>query len=311
MSLKIWFLATRPWSFVMTVISVGLAGSLAWRVGSFEPLYFLLTLVGLIAFHAASNMLNDYYDVKHTVDRYGAPTTRYRPHPLISGQIGVRPFQTAIVFLYVVVLSIATYLSFVRGLIVLAFTVAGLFFSYFYTADPFPLKHRALGEVSVFLTWGPLMVGGTYFVLTGRLDVLPIIASLPLSVLVTAVIFANNMRDVDYDKTVNITTLPIILGKERSLRFYQYSLLSAYLVVFALIATAVLPPTTLLVVLTIPDAIRLVRTFRSGIPDAADPLTAQLAFRFGLLMIVGIVIGNFLEIFGIKIPIFFIGRLDS
>ncbi|MEM2236392.1 MAG: prenyltransferase, partial [Nitrososphaerota archaeon] len=298
MSLKMWFLATRPWSFVMTIVSVGLAGSLAWRSGSFEPLHFLLTLFGLIAFHAASNMLNDYYDVKHTVDRQGAPTTRYRPHPLVSGQIEIRSFQAVVVFLYAIVLSIATYLSFVRGPIVLAFTVAGLFFSYFYTADPVPLKHRALGEISVLLTWGPLMVGGTYFVLTGKVDVLPVIVSLPIGVLVMAVLFANNLRDVDYDKAVNITTLPIILGKERSLKFYQYSLLSAYLIVFVLVAITTLPPTTLLVILTIPNAIRLVRTFKHSIPDAADPLTAQLTLRFGLLMIAGVLIGSFLETFG-------------
>jgi len=298
MSLKVWFLATRPWSFVMTAVSVGLAGSLAWRVGSFEPLYFLLTLFGLIAFHAASNMLNDYYDVKHTVDVDGAPTTRYRMHPLLSGQIDVKPFRIMIASLYAVVLSIATYLSLVRGPVVLVFTIAGLFFSYFYTADPVPLKHRALGEISALLTWGPLMVGGTYFVLTGRIDALPVIASLPIGVLVMTVLFANNMRDVDYDRTVNITTLPMLLGKERSLTFYKYSILSAYLILFALVVAALLPPTTLLVILTIPSAIRLVRIFKRGIPDAADPLTAQLAFRFGLLMIAGVLVGSFLEKFG-------------
>ena len=298
MSLKVWFLATRPWSFMMTAVSVGLAGSLAWRVGSFEPLYFLLTLFGLIAFHAASNMLNDYYDVKHTVDVDGAPTTRYRMHPLLSGQIDVKPFRIMIASLYAVVLSIATYLSLVRGPVVLVFTIAGLFFSYFYTADPVPLKHRALGEISALLTWGPLMVGGTYFVLTGRIDALPVIASLPIGVLVMTVLFANNMRDVDYDRTVNITTLPMLLGKERSLTFYKYSILSAYLILFALVVAALLPPTTLLVILTIPSAIRLVRIFKRGIPDAADPLTAQLAFRFGLLMIAGVLVGSFLEKFG-------------
>jgi len=303
MGLKTWFLATRPWSFVMTAVSIGLAGSLAWKVGSFEPLHFLLTLFGLIAFHAASNMLNDYYDVKHAVDVYGAPTTRYRVHPLLSGQIGVKSFTIAIAFLYVVVLSIATYLSLVRGFVVLLFTVAGLFFSYFYTADPVPLKHRALGEISALLTWGPLMVGGTYFVLTGRLDFLPVLASLPIGVLVMTVLFANNMRDVDYDKTVNITTLPMILGKERSLSFYEYSIISAYVALFALVVAALLPPTTLLVILTIPNAIRLIKIFKHGVPDAADPLTAQLTLRFGLLMIAGVLIGDLLEIFGIKLSL--------
>jgi 1,4-dihydroxy-2-naphthoate octaprenyltransferase len=287
----------------MTAVSVGLAGSLAWRVGSFEPLHFLLTLFGLIAFHAASNMLNDYYDVKHAVDVYGAPTTRYRVHPLLSGQIGVKSFTIAIAFLYAVVLSIATYLSLVRGFVVLLFTVAGLFFSYFYTADPVPLKHRALGEISTLLTWGPLMVGGTYFVLTGRLDLLPVLASLPIGVLVMTVLFANNMRDVDYDKTVNITTLPMILGKERSLSFYKYSIISAYVALFALVVAALLPPTTLLVILTIPNAIRLIKIFKHGVPDAADPLTAQLTLRFGLLMIAGVLIGDLLEIFGIKLSL--------
>jgi len=155
-----------------------------------------------------------------------------------------------------------------------------------------------LGEISALLTWGPLMVGGTYFVLTGRIDALPVIASLPIGVLVMTVLFANNMRDVDYDRTVNITTLPMLLGKERSLSFYKYSILSAYLILFALVVAALLPPTTLLVILTIPSAIRLVRIFKRGIPDAADPLTAQLAFRFGLLMIAGVLVGSFLEKFG-------------
>ncbi|MCS6902787.1 MAG: prenyltransferase, partial [Candidatus Bipolaricaulota bacterium] len=87
MNLQTWFLATRPWSFSMTAISVGVGGALAALHQSFDLWLFLVTLVGAIAVHAATNLINDYFDYKRGVDRPGAPTTLYRPHPLVQGLI--------------------------------------------------------------------------------------------------------------------------------------------------------------------------------------------------------------------------------
>lgn len=296
MRLKIWFLATRPWSFVMTLVSSGLAGAFALMHGVFDLSLFLVTTIGLILFHAVSNIVNDYYDYKHTVDRPGAPTTRYRPHPLVTGEISLRDIQVEISILYALILLIALYLSFIRGFMVLLFTIAGLFFSYFYTAEPLILKHKALGELAVLLSWGPLMTGGAYFVLTGRLDPLVITSSIPHGILVMAVLFANNMRDIDYDREAGIKTIPIILGLRKSLVMFQYMILSAFLIVIILVSIRYLPITSLLTLITSLDAYKLIKTFRKEIPDAADPMTAQLTLKFGVLLIIGIIISAYINI---------------
>lgn len=291
MSLRVWFYSTRPWSFVMTVVSVGLGGVLAYAKNGFDPLLFMLTLIGLIAFHAATNMVNDYFDVKHRVDTIDAPTAKYRQHPLLTLGISAKTFASVVAGLYAFVLSIATYIAFIRGLIVVLFTVAGLFFSYFYTAKPLLLKYRALGEPSVTLVWGPLMTGGTYYVLTGQIDVQVMAISLPVGILVGLVVFANNIRDIDYDASAGIRTLAIILGKQRSVKLYIAMLSSAYIITALLIMVRMLTPTAFLTLLTLPRAVKTINLFRREVPDAADPITAQLTMQFGFALIIGILAG--------------------
>ncbi|HUK79261.1 MAG TPA: UbiA family prenyltransferase, partial [Nitrososphaerales archaeon] len=105
MDAKTAFLSTRPWSFTMTFSSVTMGTLVAAIAGRFSPVYYALVLGGMIAFHAATNVLNDFYDVKHGVDREGAPTTKYRLHPAAFGQV---PLSTTLAFsiaLYAVTLA--------------------------------------------------------------------------------------------------------------------------------------------------------------------------------------------------------------
>ncbi len=299
MMLKVWFLAARPWSFVMTVVSASLAYIIAVSDG-LNPLVglplYLLTLLGLIIFHAATNMANDYFDVKHGVDRVGAPTTRYRPHPLITGQIDKRSFATVIAILYIMVFLIAGYLAMLRGPFIIALALAGFFFSLFYTSDPISFKYKAFGEPAVFLVWGPLMVGGAYYVMMGVLSPKPLLASIPIGLLVAMVLLANNIRDIDYDGSVGITTLATLLGRERSVELYRWTIISVYLLVPILVAMRILTPFSILTFLTLPQALSLIKLFKTHVPEAADPLTAQLTLKFGIMLIIG-------EILGILIPL--------
>lgn len=289
--LKAWFMATRPWSFVMTVISATLGLILALHAGSYDPFLFLLVLAGLIAFHAATNMLNDLYDVKHAVDRPEAPTAKYRRHPLLTGEFRTLEFAGGITFLYVCMLAIAAYLTFIRGWLVAAFAAAGFFFSFFYTADPIKFKHRPVGELAVFLTWGPLMVAGTYYVLTGMLSLGAALASTPIGILVALVLLANNIRDREYDARTGVRTLAVVLGHRRALMLYKFLIALAYLSLAGLVVAGILSPMSLLALFTLSQARRLVKLFGERVPDAADPLTAQLALHFGLFMLGGELIG--------------------
>lgn len=292
--MKKWLIATRPWSFVMTFISVSLAAALAYRSGVFNLLLYLITLAGLVISHAAGNMINDYFDVKYGVDRPDAPTARYRQHPLFQGGISERSFLRAILALYAIGLLIAGYLTLIRGYLIALFTLAGLFFSIFYTSSPLVFKYRSLGEPTVFIVWGPLMVGGSYFVISGELPPDPILASIPVGILVALVLLANNIRDVEYDGKVGITTIAVKLGRERALKLYEALLALAYISTALLIAIKVLSVWSLMTLLTLPRAINIVKTFRKEVPDAADPITAQLTLNYGALLILGELIGTLL-----------------
>lgn len=293
MSLKKWFIATRPWSFVMTAISVSLAAVLAFRLKAFDLYLYLLTLTGLILFHAATNMLNDHFDVKNKVDKFDAPTSRYRSHPLLEGEVGSRSFLTATAILYGLVMLIAGLLTMIRGPLIMLLTLGGLLASVFYTASPIAFKYRALGEPVVFLVWGPLMVGGSYYAISGELSVTPLLASIPIGLLVFLVLLANNIRDIEYDKTVVKATIPILLGAAKSLTVYAVLLAVTYAITIILVLTRVLSIFGLAALLTAPIGIGLVKIFRKKVPDTADPMTAKLTLLFGLLLIAGETVAGF------------------
>jgi 1,4-dihydroxy-2-naphthoate octaprenyltransferase len=296
LSLSVWFLAARPWSFVMTIVGVAIAAGLAASVGVVNPQLTALALIGLVLFHAATNMLNDHFDVKRRVDRPEAPTAKYRPHPLLAKQIPSRSFLGVVAALYTLVILGIIYMWSIRGPEVLLFAIPGLFFSIFYTADPINLKYRALGEFSVFLVWGPIMVTGAYHVLTARVELTPVLVSLPHGIWVALVLLANNTRDIEYDRGEGIKTLPILLGKDRSLKLFQLLIYSTYLIVAILVTARALTVFSLLTFLTLPAAVRLARTFRRALPDTADPMTAKLTLQFGILLTIGIYIGTVLSV---------------
>ncbi|MCX8103550.1 MAG: 1,4-dihydroxy-2-naphthoate octaprenyltransferase [Candidatus Bipolaricaulota bacterium] len=290
MNLQIWFLATRPWSFTMTAISVGVGGAIAALDGAFDVWLFVLTLIGAVCVHGATNLMNDYFDYQSGVDRPSAPTTLYRPHPLVQGLISPRAVLGVSVGLYGIAALIGLYLVSVTGLGLLWFIVVGAIASFFYTAGPIKYKYIALGELSVFTMWGPLMIGGTYFVQTSSLSPNAVLISLPFGLLVALVLLANNLRDIDYDGSVGIKTLGTLLGQSKTLLLYQGLIVLAYLAIIALIALKVLSPWGLLVFFSAPLALRLIQTLRQQIPNDADARTAQLDTLFGVCLIIALIL---------------------
>jgi 1,4-dihydroxy-2-naphthoate octaprenyltransferase len=252
-------------------------------------------MIGLMLAHLASNMTNDYYDVKHGVDKIDSPTSQYRPHPLLTGAIPKRSFKTAIIAMYIVALAIALILTWYRGLFVLLFTALGLFFGLFYTADPIIYKKRAVGELAVFIVWGPLMVGGSYYVLTGILEYYPMLISTPIGLLVALVLLANNLRDVEYDKEVGVET--IVKDKAQGLILYKGLLTIIYASTILLVLSRLLSPFSLITLYTVREAKMIVDVFQEEIPPTADPMTASLALHFGLLLLAGEIIGSLLSFY--------------
>ena len=280
----------------MTFSAVTMGALLAALGGTFNVFTYLLTLGGMIAFHAATNVLNDYYDVRHGVDKVGAPTTKYRLHPGALGQVPISSVLRFSVGLYAATLICAAYLSTVAGPLILAITCAGVVGSVLYTADPVVLKARGVGELTVFVMWGLLIPLGSYVVQTGAFSWVPMLATVPIGILVALVLLANNIRDIEYDGSVNNRTIAVRLGERAAAWFYGLLLASSYLFIGAEIVARFVSVWSLLVFLTLPGALPLLRMFRGPIPDNADPRTAALALQFSLLYMASLVLAIFLPV---------------
>jgi len=285
-----WFLASRPWSFTMTAISVSVGGALAAIDGNFSWALYLLTLLGTILLHAATNLINDYYDVKSGVDTREVSTAQYRPHPLVEGKLDAGQVHKAALVLYALSTTIGIYLVATRGWQLLLLGLIGAFGSFTYTAPPLKYKYNALGEISVFLMWGPFMVAGSYFVQCQAFSMNAFWISLPFGILVALVLLANNIRDIIHDRDKGILTLAIVLGRRKGLLLYATMVVFAYLGIILMSFIGPLHLWSLIVLLSMPLAFRLLYQMIKQVPADADARTAQLDTAFGVLLVISLVL---------------------
>lgn len=288
--LRNWFIATRPWSFTMTVISVSVGSSLASLDGRFSWALHLLAAAGAVFIHAGTNLLNDYYDVKHGLDTESAATAQYRQHAIVHGLLPARQVMRAAYALFAAGAAIGIYLTFASGWMVLFIGFIGILAGIGYTAPPMKYKHIALGEASVFLMWGPLMVEGAYYVQMQVLSLNAFLVSIPFGVLVALTIFANNIRDIDHDKARHIRTIAIWLGPEKGIHAYLMLVVLAYASTLLISLAGVISLWGLLVFLSLPLAVQLLSRMKRGIPPDADARTAKLDTAFGVLLMAALII---------------------
>jgi 1,4-dihydroxy-2-naphthoate octaprenyltransferase len=266
-----WLLITRASVFPMTLTSGAIGGLLAVGSPDTNWLYFAAALFGLLVAHAANNMINDYFDLEGGVDTQDYVRAQYAPHPVLNGLISKTGLILAIAVVNLIDLGILVFLTQRRGWPVALFALLGLFVSVFYVAPPLQLKHRGFGEPGVALVWGPLMIGGTYFVTAGTLPPWVLVASLPYALLVTTVLMGKHVDKLDADSAKGIRTLPVILGRERALFLTQQLLVSFFVFVGSLVLTGTLSVWTLLVFLAAPKVFEVLKVLSRPKPAAAPP----------------------------------------
>jgi 1,4-dihydroxy-2-naphthoate octaprenyltransferase len=274
----------------MSLISVTVGTLLAAEEGPIGWTWFAVTALGITLFHAAANVINDYYDTLYKIDQPDSPTAKYRPQPILSGMLTPRQLLWEAVILFALTFTIGLATAFIRSYHVLWIGIIGLLTSIYYTAGPVKFKYRALGEFAVFMMWGPLMVEGAYAVQRQALSVKALYISIPFGILVALVLFANNMRDIDYDSRHNVKTLSIVLGSHRSYILFAVLIMTAYASVLGMIALGIMSLWGFLIFLSLPKALSLLKTFKEKIPDMADALTAQFDTVFGILLITAILL---------------------
>jgi len=267
-----WLLITRACVFSMTLTSALIGGLLAAATSPVVAWgYFALAVVGLMVAHATNNMINDYFDTLGGVDTAEYTRALYAPHPLLSGLISKRGLAATIIACNLVDLAIALVLLRGRGWPVAGFALAGLFVSVFYVAPPLKLKHHGLGEPGVFVVWGPLMVCGTYYVAAGTLPAWVWLASVPYAIAVTTVLIGKHVDKYEQDSARGIHTLPVLLGRQASLRLNQALMIAFYPIVVGLVAAGCLGWGVLLSLGALPRLVCVLKAYNEPKPASPPP----------------------------------------
>lgn len=297
-----WFLLTRAAVLPMTITSGAIAGLLAVGAAGADWRWWALAVVGILLAHMANNLMNDLFDLEVGTDTEAYPRALYAPHPVLSGLTTKRGLVVAAVAVNAVDVAIAAVLLWARGWPIVAFAAGGFVLSYAYTAPPLRLKRIGLGELDVFLTWGPLMVGGCYFAATGSISWSVVWASVPYALLTTSVLMGKHIDKSAWDRPKRTYTLPVLLGDDRARMATKALFAGFYVVVVVLVLAAILPWTSLLALAALPRLVRVWKAFGAPAPAAPPPRYpiwplwfAPHAFVFtrqaGLFFVAGLAIG--------------------
>jgi len=289
-SWRVWWMATRPFSFTASVVPV-IVGTLVAAAHRFDPVYFVLAFAGAVLIHAGTNLVNDYYDYIKGTD---GPDALGPAGMIQRGLLTPRQVLLYGLVCFAVGAAIGIALVALRGLALLWLGVASVAAGFFYTAAPVSLAYVGLGELTVFIFMGPIIVLGAYYVQVGHYDWQPFIVSLPIAFLVTAILHANNLRDLESDRANSKRTIATFLGRRWANREYYALIAATYVALVAMVATRVAPWPALLALLTLPAAIRAVRFAATTTQPRKLSLlvrdTAALHMRFGLLLSLGLLV---------------------
>ncbi len=269
-----WLIATRSAVTVVTIYSGIIAGLLAWRDGYFSWVPWLIVTLGLFLAHGANNLLNDYTDYARGVDQDYYFRTQYGVHPLVqkfwSKKTQIRWFL------------VSGFLATLAGIYALSYTdfapvVIGLFafgalMLLFYT---WPLKYLGVGEVSIFLIWGPVLIAGIYTVLAkGWVDTswLVALAGVPFGLSVVSINIGKHIDKRDADKAKGVGTMTVRIGEKASRYVNIASLVLIYLVIIYLVfVPRYFTPVLLIVLLAGKRLLLALKTLTKPRPAEAPP----------------------------------------
>jgi 1,4-dihydroxy-2-naphthoate octaprenyltransferase len=263
--------AARSVILVISAQAALIAGLLAATDRRFQPVPFLLLFIAFVVLHAISNISNDYFGFRRGHDTPESPRRRYTLHPIASGVVSPRALAVGIGILGTVALLIGGYFIFLRGWTAAALAIAGAGLLWGYDAAPRALKELGLGEFAAFIVWGPLMIGGGYYVLTGTWSAAAFLAAVPYGLGVSSILVGKHIDQRGYDAGHGQRTLPVLLGATTARRLTIGMIIAMYAAVVAAVASGLLSVATLVVFLAAPRAMRALRVLSRPAPEQPPP----------------------------------------
>jgi 1,4-dihydroxy-2-naphthoate octaprenyltransferase len=291
--------ATRLPFLTATFVPVVLGVAAAALRDGFDLWLAVLTFLGGAFVHLGLNVANDVFDTMSGADPANETPTQFSGGSRVIhyGLVKLRTMAVLSAGFYLAGIASGLYLAATRGFWPLFWLgVAGVAISIAYTAPPFRLVHRGVGEIAVALGFGPIMLLGAYFVQAQRYDLEPGLLSIPVAILIALVLYVNEVPDRAGDAAAGKRTLPVRLSKDAVVRIYSGALAVTYASIAVFAVTGLIARPSILALATIPLAGRCVRGLRR---DYEDPYALmfstmgkniQLHLYTGLLLFVGYVI---------------------
>jgi 1,4-dihydroxy-2-naphthoate octaprenyltransferase len=264
-----------------TVVPIVLGILIAASHGAFDLVAAALTIVGGAFVHLGLNVANDVFDTAQGADDANVTPTQFSGGSRVIqyGLVSFRQMATIATAFYLAAGAIGLVLmAFYGSPALLAIGIAGFVISLGYTAPPLKFVYRGLGEIAVAIGFGPLMLLGAYVVQTrGALAWEPVVASIPVALLIALILYVNEIPDRRGDAFAGKRTLPVRFSRDAVIGGYNAAAIGAYVALVTGVVLGVLPVPTLLMLLTIP----LARQVSSGLaPNYDNP--------YGLMAVMGV-----------------------
>jgi 1,4-dihydroxy-2-naphthoate octaprenyltransferase len=291
--LSIWIEATRPYSFTASVTPVLIGSVLAVADGPFSFGRFLLALIGSLFLQIGTNMINDYYDHLSGVDTLESMSGS---QVIQRGMLMPSEMYWGGIVTFGIGSVCGLLLVALCGWPILALGIVSVLAGYFYTANPLPLAYKALGEATVFIFMGPVIVVGAYYVQREAFALTPFLISLPVGCLVASILHANNIRDLNFDVEHGKHTLATMIGRQAANWELAGLVYGAYVITVALILLGYAPWTVALTFLTLRHGIPAVRIAfeKNKVEELNEALmcTVKAHLEYGVLLIVGLLLSQ-------------------
>lgn len=285
---RAWWIALRPFSYPASVVPV-LVGTAVAAGEDFRPLLFLLALAGSVLIHSGTNLATDFFDF---VD--GVQPRATLGGVIQRGLIAAAAVHRAAIACFAAGAACGLAIVAFTGWPVLAAGFASVLAGYFYTARPIAYGRRGLGEVMVFVFMGLIMVMASAYVQTERLSWESFAAALPVGLLVADILHANNLRDIENDRSRHKITIASVVDRPAADYIWYALTAGAFVAVGGAVALGATRATTLTALLALPyawSASRFLKECEAGALNGLVRGTARLHMRFGLLLAAGFVIG--------------------
>lgn len=284
--LKEFFMCTRPHSYPASIAPVLFGATYALGYESkFSILKFILFLLACLLIQAATNLFNEYYDYKHGLDKVDSEGIS---GSIVKGNLSPKEVMVGALVLYALAFVLGLILTFMTSIYVLLVGLVCMLAGYFYTGGKYPIAYSPFGEVVSGFFMGTVIISLSFYFQTGYVNADIIVVSLPLFIMIGAILLANNIRDLDNDKESGRRTYAILVGRNNAIKTMAISFIVVYLLNVLFIVTKYASWWNLLVFVTIPLAIKIIKGFsENNHKTTMAPfmvLTAKLTIFVGFIM---------------------------